>query len=392
VRAAFRLSWRRLCHDRVRTAILVACLAVPVFLPLATARLVGGYERELAARAAETPLVAGPKGSRFDLVLGALWFRANDLAPIPWSEVEALAATGEGLCIPLHAGFTAGGRPLVATTPEYHELRGLSVARGGPVTALGEAVLGARAARELALGPGDALTSDPLELYDIARSAALRLRVVGVLAPRGTPDDDAVFVDVKTAWALAGLVHGHADAGEVAAGDERLVIGRTESAVALSGALIEAHEVTPENVASFHHHAAPEELPLTAILVVPRDAKAATLMRSRLNASAAWQMVRPAEVVDELLGLVLRVKRLLDTFSGVLAASTLAMFALVLLLSARARRGEMRTLAALGAARGFVGRMYLAEVVLVGAASAVLALAGVLVAGALLPELTGVLR
>jgi putative ABC transport system permease protein len=395
VRAAFFLSWRRLRHDRVRSGVLVACLAVPIFLPLTTARLVGGYERELAARAAETPLVAGPKGSRFDLVLGALWFRANGLAPIPWAEFAALAATGEALCIPMHAGFTAGGRPLVATAPEYLELRGLRVARGGPVVSLGEVVLGARAARELGLGPGDALSSDPRELYDIARPAALKLRVVGVLAARGTPDDDAVFADVKTAWVLAGLVHGHADAAQVAARDERLVIGRSDAgggAVAFSGALIEENEITLANAADFHSHATAAELPLTSILVVPRDAKAATLMRARLNASPAWQMVAPAEVVDELLGLVLRVKRLLDTFSAVLAASTLAMFGLVLLLSARARRAEVRTLERIGAARGLVARLYLAEVSIVVAAGAAAALVLVAAASALLPELTGVLR
>ena len=385
MRAALFLSLRRLRHD------LVACLAVPVLLPLLTARLVSGYEAELTARAAETPLVAGPKGSRFDLVLGALWFRAHDLAPIPWSQLEALAATGEALCIPVHAGFTAQGFPIVATTPEYHELRGLVVADGGPVLALGEAVLGAQVARALGLRPGAQLSSDPVELYDISRPAALNLEVVGVLAERGTPDDRAVFVDVKTAWILAGLMHGHADAQAVADEDERLVIGRSERTVALSGALLEHQSVTPENRATFHHHANPSALPLTAVILVPRDAQAGTLLRTRVNASAEWQVVRPTAVVDELLGLVLRIKSLLDAFSAVLAASTLAMFALVLLLSARARRAEMRTLSRIGAARGFVARLYAAEILLVCAASAALAVLGLFLATWLAPDLSGVL-
>ena len=122
--AALLLSLRRLRHDRLRTFVLVACLAVPIFLPLCTGRLARGYERELAERAAETPFVAGPKGSRFDLVLGALWFRANDLAPIPWSRFEELAATGEALFRP-HINKNTDAlarRRRDATKPIEHEL------------------------------------------------------------------------------------------------------------------------------------------------------------------------------------------------------------------------------------------------------------------------------
>jgi len=383
------LSWRRLRHDRLRTAVLVLCLAVPIFLPLATARIASGYERELVARAASTPLIAGAKGSRFDLVLGALYFRRQDLPPIPWSELLALSAAGEGTCIPLHARFTAQGFPLVGTSPEYYELRGLRAAAGTAPILLGDAALGAQAARALGLGPGDALFSDPRELYDISRPAALKLRVAGVLAPSGTADDEAVFVDVKTAWILEGLMHGHDPAEEV---DASLVLGRTQGGVALSGALIEYNEVTPENLAGFHMHATPEELPLSAVLVVPRDEKERSLVKARVNASAQWQAASPSAVVDELLGFVFRIRALLDACASVLAASTLAMTALVLLLSARLRAPEMRTLERLGAARGTVLLLYTLEMALISAASVALALSALLAARFLLPGLYGALR
>ena len=374
--------------DRLRTAILVGCLAVPMFLPLATGRLVSGYERELVARAADTPLVLGPKGSRFDLVLAALYFRENRLETLPWSELEAQQAREEGTCIPLHARFSVRGRPLVGTAPEYYELRGLRPAAGALPLTLGDAVLGARVAAELELGPGDTVYSDPRELYDIAKPPALELNVVGVLEPSGTADDEAVFVDVKTAWILEGLVHGHAEPEEI---DPALVIGRSERAVAFSGALIEVHRVTPDTLASFHHHASPENLPLSAVLILPRDAKSATLMKARVNAAGAWQIVVPTEVIDDLLGFVFRIKALLDTFSAVLAASTLAMTGLVLWLSVRIRAAEMRTLDRIGAARGTVVGLYATEIVLTVGLSAALALAGVALAGVLVPDLTGVL-
>ena len=35
--------------------------------------------------------------------------------------------------------------------------------------------------------------------------------VVGVLPPTNTPDDDGIFVDIKTAWVIQGIGHGHED-------------------------------------------------------------------------------------------------------------------------------------------------------------------------------------
>ena len=37
------------------------------------------------------------------------------------------------------------------------------------------------------------------------------MQVVGVLEPSYTADDGAIFVDLKTAWVIQGLVHGHQD-------------------------------------------------------------------------------------------------------------------------------------------------------------------------------------
>ena len=383
------LSLKRLVYDRPRTVILVLCLSVPIFLPLASRRLVAGYERDLVARAASTPLLAGAKGSRFDLVLGALYFRANDLGPIPWSEYVALSASCEGTSVPLHARFTAQGFPLVGTTPEYRELRGLSPAAGTWPLILGEAALGATVARELDLGPGDALFSDPRELYDITRPPALKLHVSGVLAPSGTADDEAVFVDVKTAWILEGLMHGHDPAEEV---DASLVLGRTQGGVALSGALIEYNEVTPENLAGFHMHATPEELPLSAVLVVPRDEKERSLVKARVNASAQWQAASTLAQASSRARMRNTKPRSSSTTALGLAASTLAMTALVLLLSARLRAPEMRTLERLGAARGTVLLLYTLEMALISAASVALALFALLAARFLLPGLYGALR
>ena len=48
-------------------------------------------------------------------------------------------------------------------------------------------------------------------MYDLSAEYPLKMRVTGILAPTGTPDDLAVFTDVKTAWVIDGIGHGHDD-------------------------------------------------------------------------------------------------------------------------------------------------------------------------------------
>ncbi len=379
-----RLALQRVRYDRLRTWILAACIAVPIFIPVAAHVVTARFEAQLTRRADTTPLVLGARGNRFDLTLTALWFRAGELSVLPFSELEALNDHRSGVAIPLHVRFRARGRPVVGTSPEYFERRQLHAVRGGLPVRLGECVLGATAAQALHLGPGDTLFSDQREVYDIAKPPALKMHVCGVLGRRGTPDDDVVFVDVKTTWILEGLAHGH-DAPERI--DPALVLGRTgKGRVLLSGALIEYNEVTPANAASFHYHVDSSHLPLSAVLFYPATAKAGTMEKARVNASKTYQMLAPSEVVQELLAFVLRVRALLDGLAFVLAACTALMTILVIVLSVRMRAREMETLHHIGCSRFAVIKLHAAEVALVVAGSIVLAGAGVLLTRLVFPD------
>ena len=137
------LALRHVQHHRGRSVVLVACIALTVYVPLVATWLMARYEDSLGARARETPLLVGARGNRYDLVLGALYFRPAELQEVTWREYDDLVAAGRGVCIPLHVGCTAQGRPLVATTVEYAEHRGLGLAAGTDPLRIGEATLGA---------------------------------------------------------------------------------------------------------------------------------------------------------------------------------------------------------------------------------------------------------
>ncbi len=347
----FWIAWRSFLHHRLRNGILLACLAVGLFLPLASRLLVARYQEELGARARATPLLGGPRGGSLELVLEALAFRRAAHPPLPLAEARALEAEDRGLVIPLQLRNTARGRPLVGTVAEYFELRGLRPAAGRLPLRTGEAVLGAEAARALGLGPGDLLATDPREILDLARPPSLRLRITGVLAESGSPDDRAVFTDLRTIWAVEGYAHAHADPARV---PEDQVLAEAGEVRELSPALPVAEVLEPGDLAGLHVHGDEGRLPLSCLIFLPRDARAATLVRTRWNDAPDRQMVEPARVIEDLFVLVLQVRAWFDRFALLLGVSTALLAALVLSLDLRLRQREMETLRRIGCAPGTV--------------------------------------
>ncbi|MCK4342384.1 MAG: hypothetical protein KAY37_11755 [Phycisphaerae bacterium] len=383
------LAWRYVAYHRIKTVILVICLTLTIVLPLTAHLLITHYGDALLARARATPLVLGAKGNRFDLVLKALYFGSATVDPIFTAEVEKIQEEKLGLPIPLHLRYTAGGNPIVGTTLDYFEFRGLRVGVGALPRKLGEAVLGAEVAAELGRGPGDYLFSDQKSLYDITKTYPLKMHITGVLTESGTPDDRAVFVDLKTAWIIGGLCHGHQDV--VAEVDEKAVLLRTDDQVVTDDSIYEYNEVTPENIDSFHIHAEPGELPLSAIIVVPSDEKSGTILKARYNNDPEGlnRMLVPEVVVTELMGLVFKVKRFFDASFGLITVSTILFLVLVVLLSLRIRKREMETMFKIGCSRMTVIWLQATELVIVLLMSLVLSGAISVAAVLLAPRFVG---
>jgi putative ABC transport system permease protein len=236
---------------------------------------------------------------------------------------------------------------------------------------LGECVLGSRAAEALGAGPGDGVISSPESVFDLAGVYPLKMPVVGVLAYSDSADDDAVFVDVKTAWVIEGLAHGHMDmtAPEAASG----VLEREEGNVVANASVVRYNEITPGNIDSFHFHGDPSGFPVTAVLALPPDAKSSAILQGRYQNDERVQMVKPLAVMEELLATILTVESFVAAGAFIVGTAALALLALVFLLSLRLRRRERRTLIKIGGSRAAVAAVMLSEVVFVLVAGVVLA-------------------
>ena len=366
------LAWWYLRSAPARTTVLVSCTALALFLPLFTALAAERVETALMSRARASPVLIGHQGNEFDLTMNGLYFRGKVRDPIPFGTAAAVEARGYGDAVPLYVTHSAGGAPVVGTTLAYLEHRKLATAEGRMPAVLGEVVAGAGVAREFNLSAGDTVRSDLTNLYNIAGAYPILLKVTGVLAPNGTPDDTAFFADVKTTWVLDGTLHGHDTVTREQVLNPDAEDGENLEATA---AIFMFQEITEENRGSFHLHGTTDGLPVSSVLVFPPNAKAHDQLLGDYALHDELQAVRPVRVVRTILGIILRVQEGLTLYFAAIAASTLAFFVLVLSLSLRLRHSELLLMQRIGSSRSMVALMVGVEVLMVVSA-AVAAAAG----------------
>lgn len=369
----FPLVWYYLSYYKGKTLTLTVCLSVALFLPITVHWLVGILQTEMIKRADTTPLVIGPEGSRFDLVLHALYFHTEAPGTLPQAESFAVEESGYATPIPLFVRYRARGRPIVGTTLEYFSFRGLELAEGHSLTRLGDCVVGWEVAQSLGVRPGDRLLSDPENLFDLGGTYPLDMRVTGILKRSRSPDDHAAFVDLHTAWVIEGIGHGHDDLDREE--DSESILERDDRHTVASPALRTHTRITPENISTFHFHGDPKDFPLTALIAVPENDRARTLLLGRYVAeNSPSQALRPLAIIEDLVGMVIQLKRFFDIHHLFMLGVVALFVGLVMLLSLRLRRQEVETMFHLGCSRGTIIAIQAAELLLLLALSTILAL------------------
>lgn len=365
-----RLAWRYITYYRARSVILVAAITLTLFLPLATRWTIERFEYRALARASSTPLVIGVKSSRFGLAMHALYFRGESPQSLPQTQLRRIEETKLAATIPLLVRFRAQGFAIVGTTDAYFSFRGLSIDRGERLQRLGDCLLGATVASRLGLAPGDRLLSEPENMFDLSGPSPLNMRVTGILRPTGSPDDEIVLCDLKTTWIMQGIGHGHTLKSSPKETSDTSAEPNSHGHNAGRENLAQYAEVTDENLQTFHFHGQTDTFPMTAIIAIPDSEKSeAILIGKYLSSDEPYQIIRPVEVVDELMHLISQVRRLFDWIALCLAVATILLVGLVVMLSIRLRGGEMRTLTLLGCSRNTIASIVLTELSIVIAIS-----------------------
>ena len=384
VRHAAFLALASLRHAWRRSLLLAIVVGLSLGIPAALSTLLEQASVDMRGRAAIAPTVLGARGSESDLVFGALFFATRAPAGLALGDLARVEREGLAAAVPLALGATVRGIPVVGTTIDYFERRGLEPAAGARFATISECVAGADAARELGLAPGSRLFTDPGSLANLAGTYPLELRVTGVLPRTGTPDDGALFVDLRTSWTIAGLGHRHEDPKE--AGVPGALLAQDGRNAIAGEALPIDRSAADAPATDFHFHGDEDGFPIDAALVYPRDGKAQAILLGRFaGRDERLQLVRPDLFVERVLERIFGVGRVL----GAVAAATALLVGLVaataFALSIRLRADELALMRRLGASRARVATFLSVEAAALLLAATLLAIALALAAPAAAP-------
>lgn len=190
IRLAFRSLVRRPLRQFLLFLLIMVTAALPVFILQTAGGLYGGINRAVSP----FPILAGAKGSAYQLVLNTVFLRDRPVGNIPFSEMEILKNRGETRAVyPLGFGDNYRGFRLVGTDralfgyrPVKNKDPWLSLEEGALFQEEGEAVIGSETARLTGLKVGDTFRSVHGSSPK-GRAHNHPFRVTGILRPVGGP-------------------------------------------------------------------------------------------------------------------------------------------------------------------------------------------------------------
>ena len=203
LKLAFLSLWRRALKHCIILFFIAAVTALPVFL----LQMTGGLYRGINRAVEPFPIIAGSKGSAYQLVLSTVFLKDRPLGNISYKTVEDIRKSGKAHAVyPLAFGDNYRGFPIVGVEkeifqykPDLQKAPWLTIENGKIFSEKREVVLGSEAARLSGLKIGDTFAS----IHGIAKKGkkhAGENKVAGILAPLGGPYDTAIFTDIRDVW------------------------------------------------------------------------------------------------------------------------------------------------------------------------------------------------
>ena len=213
------LAWASAWNRRLSLTLAALSIALAVALLLSVTRAREAAQTHFAQSVAGVDLVVGPRGSPVQLLLHAVFHLGDASHTLAWKSYQALAADPLiAWRLPLALGDSHRGFPVLGSTPEYFrhlgvgQQQGLPFADGQPFAGLFEAVIGAEVAARLGYRTGQQITlqhgASHLDAHHHDEDAThpehadKPFRIVGVLAPTGTPADRTLVVSLQALEAI----------------------------------------------------------------------------------------------------------------------------------------------------------------------------------------------
>ncbi len=364
-------------RERALSSVLTSLsVALGVMLMVAVLVIYGIISNMFGQQSIGYDLIVGPKGSDLQLVLSTVYRISPPIENLPYSFYRTFKERYPGVetTIPVALGDTteAGAFPICGTIPDYfaHEFapkREFRV-RGEFFRKPFQAVIGSQVARTNGWDLGTQLKlvhggADTGHVHDE------KFEVVGVLAPTGTPNDRTVFVHLAGFYSISGhdkpfdegIIRERAFYNLPPLSPEELA----KEVAVLEKKYSHDHEHKPGT--QHFHDIAEVQKEVTSILVKcdPKYPTAPLMIAGQLKDGFQAQGVNPIrpmrQLMDNLLGNVRNMLLVLTAL--IILVSGIGIFVSIYN-SMAARKREIAIMRALGAQRGTVFGIILAESIL----------------------------
>ncbi|MEM8615376.1 MAG: ABC transporter permease [Pseudomonadota bacterium] len=352
-RAVLSLAWRSLWNRRGSAwlTILAIALSVALFLGVEKTRNAAkaGFDNTISG----TDLIVGAPSGQVNLVLYSVFRMGNATAEISWQGYQRIANREDvAWTVPISLGDSHRGFRVLGTNTDYfkHYRYGqdqpLRLAAGQRFEDLFDAVIGAQVARDLGYDLGAPLIlTHGLGAAGLADHENRPFRVVGILAPTGTPVDQTVHIPLEGVTAI----HVGWESGS-----------RNPLADAITEEMLRGFDLTPRTV--------------TAIFVGLRSRGSILRTRRDINTDRREPMLAiiPGAALGELWQVMGTIERILLAISAFVVAVGLVSILTSILTSLNERRREMSILRAVGARPAHIFSLMVIEAGVLGLIGALL--------------------
>lgn len=366
----WKIAWRSIQQRALASTMTGLSMALGVALVVTVLVINGAIKASYSKSAQGFDLIVG-KGGQLELVLNTLYHLGTSAGTLPWTYYEEFKneptsdgrpkgkyATSVTVAIPYCVGDNFEGYRVVGTVPGLFDLEyvpgkeryAFSQGRNFKQESFFEAVIGSVVASRTGLRVGDEFAPTHGVREDRLGHKHEPFKVVGVLAPTGTPNDRALFVNIEGFF----LLEGHAAEKKPGSSD------RDNNHEAKSGP--EPREAHVDH-GDDRHEPLPKDLrALSAILVRNSNPMVSRWLPRSINddqiASAVFPTREVTRLQTEIIGNIELILLVLATLVVVVAGVGIMVS---IYNSMSERRREIAVMRSLGAQRGTVLSIILLE-------------------------------
>jgi len=322
------LAWKSARNRKVTAILSILTVAISVILLLGVERIRTQAKSSFANTISGTDLIVGGRSGQVNLLLYSVFRIGNATNNIDWKSYQEFSQhRAVEWAIPISLGDSHKGFRVMGTNHSYFEhyrygqKQNLTFSQGAKFDGLFETVVGADVAKQLGYKIGsEIIIAHGISDVGFSRHDNLPFKVVGILAPTGTPVDKTVHVSLQAIEAI----HVGWESGAN--------LGNTP----------EAHQL---NAMDFQ----PKQI--TAVMLGLKSKLQTFALQRQINTYTKEPLsaILPGVALHELWGMMSVAEQALMAVSGFVVIAGLLGMLSSLLTSLQERRREMAILRAMGA-------------------------------------------